>query len=259
MLTITDLVRRRGAAADGALRDAYTDLLNVSQVLVEQAQQVADKLQQRTEHAASRVAQQLTLFVPRVQQVIRQTRRRVLHGESVPATDKLVSLFEPHTAIIRKGKWNAPVEFGRVVGLDEVEGGIVTRFAVLSGNPLDADQLRPSLDHHQHTFDHPPHLVTADRKVFSPQGEAAAQQRGVRYVAIPKPGQVSAQRRVYEQQAWFRSGRHWRAGLESRISLLKRRYRLSRCRYHGDDGMERWVGWGIIAYDLRTIAKAIAH
>jgi IS5 family transposase len=259
VLKITDLVRRRGEVAAGALQAAYADLVTVSQTVLEQAEQVRQQLQAQTASTSRPLVQQLTAFVARVQQIIRQTRRRVMQGESVPAKEKLVSVFEPHTAIIRKGKWNTPVEFGRVVWLDEVEGGIVTRYAVLEGNPPDADQLAPSLDHHQHTFDQPPHLVAADRKVFSPQGQADAHQRGVRYVAIPKPGLVSAERRAYEQQPWFRSGRNWRAGLESRISLLKRRYLLKRCLYHGDDGMNRWVGWGIVAYDLATIAKAMVH
>jgi len=259
LLKITDLVRRRGERAAGALQAAYADLLKVSQTVVEQAQQVRQQLQAQTANTSRGLVQQLTTFIPRVQQVIGQTRRRVMQGQSVPAKEKLVSLFEPHTAIIRKGKWNAPVEFGRVIWLDEVEGGLITRFAVLEGNPPDADQLGPSLDHHQSAFDQPPHLVAADRKVFSPQGEADAQQRRVKYVAIPQPGLVSAERRAHEQLPWFRSGRNWRAGLESRISLLKRRYGLRRCLYHGHDGMERWVGWGIVAYDLGTIAKALTH
>jgi IS5 family transposase len=259
MLNITEVTRRRGELASDALREAYEALLHVSQDVLNQAQQVTTQLQHHPDRAARRLTEQLTAFVPRVQQVIEQTTRRVLRGETVPAKDKLVSLFEPHTAIIRKGKFQAPVEFGRVVWLDEVDGGIVTRFAVLDGNPPDADQLQPSLDHHQRLFEHPPHLVTADRGVFSPQGEADAHQRGIPYVAIPKPGVVSAERRAYEQQPWFRSGRNWRAGLESRISLLKRRYLLKRCLYHGDDGMNRWVGWGIVAYDLGTIAKAMVH
>ncbi len=240
------------------MQGAYQTVLTVSQALLEQAQPAKDPLQSVGQPAAQRLADQLTTFIPRVQQIMRQTPRRVLNGDSVPARDKLVSLFEPHTAIIRKGKAGKAVEFGRVVWLDEVEGGIVSRYAVLPGNPPDADQLRPSLDHPRQTFDAPPHLLTADRKVFSPQGEAYATQRGVKYVAIPKPGACSAARRVHEAQPWFRSGRNWRAGLESRISLLKRRFLLDRCRYHGDDGMKRWVGWGVIAYDLWAIARHIA-
>ena len=79
--------------------------------------------------------------------------RRVLGGEKVPADEKLVSLFEPETAIIRKGKPARPTEFGRVVWLDEVEGGIVSGYRILDGNPSEKEQLRPSLDHHIELFD----------------------------------------------------------------------------------------------------------
>src|SRR5258708_19178777 len=113
-----------------------------------------------------------------------QPTRRVLEHQSVSATEKLVSLFEPHSAIIRKGKLGKAVEFGRVAWLDEVEGGIISRFAILRDNLPDADQLRPGLDQHQATFGRPPSLVAADRKVFSPTGEAYATQQGVKYVVL---------------------------------------------------------------------------
>ncbi len=257
-LNIVHAAQRRGEEAEASMKDAYQTLLTVSQALLEQAQQATDTLQSVGQPAAQCLVDQLTTFIPRVQQVMRQTQRRVLQGESVPAHDKLVSLFEPHTAIIRKGKAGKAVEFGRVVWLDEVEGGIVSRYAILPGNPPDADQLRPSLDHHRQLFHASPHLLTADRKVFSPKGEAYATQCQVKYVAIPKPGACSSARRVHEAQPWFRSGRNWRAGLASRISLLKRRFGLDRCRDHGDDGMNRCVGWGVISYDLWAIARQIA-
>jgi IS5 family transposase len=82
--------------------------------------------------------------------------------------------------------------------------------------------------------------------------------QGVTQVVLPQPGATSAKRRAHEQQRWFRRGRDWRAGIEGRISGLKRRYRLDRCRYHGTAGMERWVGWGVIAHNLRVIALTTA-
>jgi len=257
-LSIVHAAQRRGEEAEASMKHAYQTLLSVSQALLEQAQQVKATLQLLSQPAAQRLLNQLAAFIPGVHQVMRQTQRRVLNGESVPARDKLVSLFEPHTAIIRKGKFGKDVEFGRVIWLDEVEGGIVSRYAILSGNPPDADQLQPSLDHHRARFGQSPHLLTADRKVFSPKGEAYATQHAVKSVTIPKPGARSPARQAHEAQPWFRSGRNWRAGLESRISLLKRRFGLDRCRYHGDDGMHRWVGWGLIAYDLWAIARQVA-
>lgn len=255
---IQEATRQRSQQAEQAMQTAYQQLLGITQAVIDQARQVGTALQHQTNRAAQRLAATLDTFLPRVEQVIAQTTRRVLHGEHVPADEKVVSLFEPHTAIIRKGKLAQPTEFGRMVWLDEVEGGIIRRYAVLDGNPREEAQVPPSLDHHLALFDHPPHLVAGDRGTYSPQGERYAQDHGVNQVVLPKPGKKSAARRAHEQQRWFRRGRRWRAGIEGRISGLKRRHGLERCLYHGPDGMERWVGWGVIAHDLRVIARAIA-
>ena len=170
----------------------------------------------------------------------------------------LVSLVEPHTAIIKKGKPGKPVEFGRVIWLAEVEGGIVSEYAVLPGNADDAAQVRPSLDHHRQQFGKPPDLLAGDRKTQTAANEAYARQQGVKRVVLPKAGWKSGARGQQEQERWFKRGRNWRAGIEGRISGLKRQHKLRRCLYHGEVGMERWVGWGLIAHDLRTIASALA-
>jgi transposase, IS5 family len=259
MMGILQTARRRGEQAEQALQLAYQHLLSVSEATVQQAQHVATVLHEQIAERAQRLVRSLEHYVPLVQQVIEQTKRRVLLGEQVSASEKLVSLFEPHTAIIRKGKPGKSTEFGRVVWLDEVDGGIISRYAVLSGNPDDAEQLAPSLDHHIQVFSKPPRLLAGDRKLATPANERYAQRQGVKQVVLPKSGAKSAKRVAYEHQRWFRRACNWRAGIEGRISGLKRGHGLSRCGYHGDEGIERWVGWGLIAYDLRTIAQAMSH
>jgi IS5 family transposase len=204
------------------------------------------------------VRQSLLEYSGRVQQVISQTRRRVLCGESVPAEEKLVRVFEPHTAIIRKGKISQPTEFGRAVWLDEVEGGLISRYSILKGNPPEEAQLWASVEHHRQVFDKPPQLVAADRGVYSAAGEEYATEKGVKRVVIPKPGKGSPERERLEKKGWFKRGCNWRAGIEGRISGLKRSGKLGRCPNHGEVGMERWVGWGVISHDLWQIAKATA-
>lgn len=256
---IQEALRQRGQQAEQTLQTAYRRLLTTAQAMVHQAQQVTSALKRQTGAVASHLAQRLDQFIPLVEQVITQTRRRVLQGESVPADEKVVSLFEPHSAIIRKGKVGRPTRFGRAIWLDEVEGGIISRYAVLPGNPADVEQLKPSLDHHLALFEHPPDLLAGDRSLYAAANEAYAQAQGVKHVVLPKPGVKSAERVAHEKQGWFRRGCRWRSGIEGRISLLKRRHRLARCRYHGEAGMERWVGWGVIAHDLWAIAQATAH
>jgi IS5 family transposase len=258
MKRIMEAARQRGTEAADRMHTAYQHLLDIAQATVQQAQQVGAVLHAQAAPRGTKLATTLAHVVPLVCQVISQTTRRIMQGEAVPASEKVVSLFEPHTAIIRKGKPGKPTEFGRVLWLDEVEGGIISRYAVLEGNPPEDAQLPPSLDHHRRVFHRPPRLLAGDRGVHSTANERYATTQGVTQVVLPKPGATSAKRRAHEQQRWFRRGRDWRAGIEGRISGLKRRYRLDRCRYHGTAGMERWVGWGVIVHDLRVIAQATA-
>ncbi len=258
MQQIMAAARQRGEHAEQRMRVAYQGLITISEATVQQAQQVQAMLNDQTRRGVQALTNTLHQMLPRVQQVLDQTRRRVLQGEQVPASEKVVSLFEPHTAIIRKGKPGKPTEFGRVIWLDEVDGGIISRYEVLDGNPDESAQLQPSLDHHLKVFKRPPRVLAGDRGVHSSDNERYATKCGVQQVVLPKPGAKTAKRSAHEQQRWFRRGRNWRAGIEGRISGLKRRHGLERCRNHGDGGMERWVGWGIIAHDLRVIAEATA-
>jgi transposase, IS5 family len=258
MKRIMHTARQRGEEAATKMKTAYRRLLDIAAASVRQAKQVGAALSEQAERTSRRLSQQLQQGVDLVERIVRQTERRVLQGAQVAADEKVLSIFEPHSAVIRKGKPGRPVEFGRVLWLDEVEGGIISRYQVLPGNPPDSEQLRPSVEHHRRIFKKPPRLLAGDRGVHSSSNETYAQAVGIKQVVLPKPGAKSAKRIAYEQQGWFRRGHNWRAGIEGRISGLKRRYGLARCLNHGDAGMERWVGWGVIAHDLCQIAQATA-
>jgi len=255
---ISRITRSKTKEAKERCRRIYQKLVQVTQANVKQAQQVITVLRQVPTLEAQGLAAQLTHFIPLVEQVIQQTVRRVVEGEKVPATEKLVSIFEPHTDIIRRGKKGRPVEFGHKIWLDEVDGGIVSNYRILEGNPNDKTQWVPSLEQHETLFDQPPVQASGDRGLYSPDNETQAKKMGVRRVILPKPGYRSAQRTAHERQRWFQRGRRYHHGIEGRISVLKRGYGLDRCLYHGEDGFERWVGWGIIAHDLFKIASTLA-
>ena len=238
--------------------ELYRRLLQVAQASLQQAEQVQHRLARWSDRAAQRLSSDLGRFGPLLGQVCRQTARRVVGGEVVPASEKVASLFEPHTAVLRRGKARVPAEFGRTVLLDEVDGGLVSRYAVLVGNPPDADQLPASLAQHRARFGRPPAVLTADRAFPTAANERLADEQRVRCCAIPKPGALSPRRRAVERHRGFRRAYRFRAGVEGRISVLKRRFGLARCRYHGEAGMERWVGLGILAHNLRQISQALA-
>jgi transposase, IS5 family len=255
---ILETTRRRGEEPATQRTGHYRRLLAVARASLRQAARIGELLADGTQPQAKRLHAQLTHFRPLVERVVCQTQRRVVRGETVPADEKVVSVFEPDTAVIRRGKLDRPTEFGAKLLLDEVEGGIVSRYAVLAGNPADAAQLPASLAQHQALFAHAPAVLAGDRGFYSAANEQAAEEAGVEHLALPKPGAKSGKRQAHERQGWFRRAGRFRAGIEGRISVLKRRFRLDRCRYHGRAGMERWVGWGIITHDLLQMSRRLA-
>lgn len=252
---ISQQMGKRSAQAQQAGRQSYQRLIKVVQQTIKQATEVADSLKAQTGDQAQRLQETINTFIPRAQQVIDQATRRVLQGQNVPASDKIVSLFEAHTDIIRRNKTNKPVEYGHKVWLDEVEGGIVSDFRILEGNPNDEGQWQPALDHHCQQFGRPPDQASADRGVHSVENELLAQRLGVKRIILPQPGYKSQQRKHHEKLPWFKRGRRWHNGVEGRISVLKRKYGLDRCLYRGQDGFQRWVGWAVIANNCHIIAS----
>jgi IS5 family transposase len=255
---VGEAMRKGGETAQTEGKAAYEKLVQATQATVQQAKQVLPVLRETSNQQAERLAKTLETFLPRAEQVIQQTVRRVFHDEQVPVQEKILSLFEPHTTIIRRDKARTPLEFGRKVWLSEVDGGIVSRWEVLKGNPNDKKQWLPNLDDHIEQFGKPPEQASADRGVYSIRNESRAKKRGVKHVILPKPGHKSEERKRYEKQAWFVRGRHWHNGIEGRISVLKRRFGLDRCLDHGETGFEKWVGWGVIANNLLAVGRKLA-
>jgi IS5 family transposase len=173
----------------------------------------------------------------------------------VSAREKLVSIFEAHTDIIRRGKEAHPVEYGHKIWLNEVDGGIISHYRILNGNPPDELQWQPSLKAHLATFKKSPQQASADRGLYSVPNENIAHDLGIHHVILPKPGYRSKLRRKHEHLAWFVKGRKWHAGVEGRISVLKRAHGLGRCLAHGFSGFQAWVGWGVIAGNLAVMGR----
>ena len=172
-----------------------------------------------------------------VQRVIGQTKARVFEGNT-RFDGKLLSIFETGTEVIRKGKASKPNEFGKMVKIQEAENQIVTEYEVYPQRPSDSDLVIPAIESHEQQLGRVPRLVAGDAAFYSAKNEAAAIEKGVRRVSVPSRSTKSAERKREQKKRWFRTGQKWRTGCEGRISVLKRRHGLNRCRYKGDAGMQ---------------------
>jgi transposase, IS5 family len=256
--------KAKGAINRDKMKQRYGQLLNATSRVVGQAKRFSAEIAQGVKRATT-VTKQLALeglrreldeMVPLVRQVMKQTRARIFHGNT-RSEGKLVSLFEPSTEIIRKGKASKPTEFGKMVKLQEAENQIITGYEVYAQRPYDSDLLIPAIDTHSALLGCVPRLVAADAAFYSARNEAAAKAKGVKRVCVPNRSTKSVERKREQKKRWFRNGQKWRTGCEGRVSVVKRRHGLSRCRYKGPVGMERWVGFGVIADNLINIGRVM--
>jgi IS5 family transposase len=243
-----------------AITQMYAELIQITRTTLDQASQAAQQLsRQKSNPVSQALLLQLDELRPLVECVIDQAVQRVLKGEVVPAQEKVASLWEPHTQIICRGKPSPhETEFGHKINYAEVEHGLISDWQVIAqGNPPDARMLPPLLHQHCQRFGHAPQLLAGDRGLFSPENESLARSLGVEQIAIPQTGQRTPERTAYEKQRWFKMGQRFRNGIEGRISVVKRTVQLRRCPAHGEDGFERWVGWGILVANMVIIARMV--
>src|SRR5271166_4853860 len=192
------------------------------------------------------------------ERVIDQARRRVLDGEQVPNAEKIYSIFEPHTDLIKRGKVRTPVEFGHKIFIAESAQGLITQYEVLNGNPSDEDHVEASLRRHRKAFGSVPQLYSSDRGFYSERNVTACQQGGVAIVCIPqRGGKKTAEREAYEKSPAFKKGQRFRAGIEGRISVLFRGRGMKRCLAEGHERFELWVGAAVFANNLMVIASLL--
>jgi IS5 family transposase len=251
-------------ASQQRLKDGYGKILKLTRGVLRQARAVIEDLQAgRLPIVGSLVSvmvreAQLRHFIPLVEKVVAQTQERVFRGNR-HAEGKVLSLFEHHTQALRKGKAHKPTEFGRLVRLDEVENGIVSRYEVLEGNAADTKAWGAALEQHQLCFGRPPRMATADRGYFSAANEQEAEDSGVERVALPARGRLSQARTKRQKERWFQRALRWRAGIEARISTLKHPFSMVRATYKGEAGFQRYVGWCVISQNLVSMARTLVQ
>jgi IS5 family transposase len=252
--------RHKGPEGEERRKKQYRELLRLSRQILNDATRVmaeVEDLPAEKKTSLRWLGESLTVMAGRVRQVVKQTKTRVFEGIT-QGPGKIVSMFEPHTEIIRKGKASKPTEFGKMVQIQEAENQIITHYMVFDQRPSDRELLLPAVQAHERKLGRVPRMVTADAGFYAQAQERAVQERGVKWVAVPNRSTRSPERKKLEKSRWFKKAQRWRTGCEGRISVIKRRHGLSRCRYRGADGMKRWVGLGVLADNLIGIGNALA-
>jgi IS5 family transposase len=262
VLAIARSSRNKTEQGRQKMKKAYLQLLEITSRVAGQARkfsfEIARGIKRGNLSVLHKARKQLDEMVPRVQQVLRQTRERVLRGNT-KADGKLLSIFETHTEVIRKGKAHKPNEFGKLILIQEAENQIVIHYRVCDQRPADSTLLDGCLEQHVEQFGHTPERLAADPGFFSAANESKAQQMGVRRVSIPSHDTKSPARKQRQKQRWFKELQKWRTGCEGRISVLKRRHGLRRSLYRGPAGIQRWVGLGVIADNVIHIGTHLAE
>src|SRR5215831_5988805 len=248
----------------GQQREAYRSLIAIAEEVVESAQVVlqntgtANGKDLFADLAVAGIRDEIEHYCDLGSRVIDQARRRVLDGEQVASAEKIYSIFEPHTDLIKRGKVRTPMEFGHKVFLAESAQGLITQYQVLKGNPSDDDHVVPSLERHKEAFGRAPQVYGADRGFFSEPNVQSCKRNGVNVVSIPQRGGKKApEREAYENSAPFKQGQRFRAGIEGRISVLSRGRGMKRCLAEGIERFELWVAAAVLANNLMIIATLL--
>src|SRR6201987_1902993 len=244
----------------------YRELITIAEEVVDDARTVLEKTSKmRAEDvlaaiASDKIREEIKHYCDLGSKVIDQARRRVLNGEQVPNAEKIYSIFEPHTDLIKRGKVQTPIEFGHKVFLAESARGLITQYEVLDGNPIDEQHVVISLVRHRQTFGDVPKLYGSDRGFFSDKNVMSCKQQGVKVVCIPQRGGTKApEREAYEKSREFKDGQRFRAGIEGRISVLFRGRGMKRCLAEGRERFELRVAAAVLANNLMKIAALLTH
>jgi IS5 family transposase len=195
---------------------------------------------------------QVVHYRPLIQQVIEQTRRRVLGGERVPAKEKIVSLFEEHTDIVIKG--SRDVQYGHKLNLTSGKSGLIMDVVIEAGNPADSERFIPMLERHIALYGTAPRQVAGDGGYASVENVKQAKAKGVQDVAFHKKRGLSIEQMV--KSTWvYRKLRNFRAGIEAGISCLKRAYGLARCTWKGIEHFRAYVWSSVVAHNIGLLTR----
>lgn len=255
---------KKGRNYQQRLQTGYEKLFHVTDIVLPRLQDLLDAALDKLPLNSSglpfgRVAelcQQLTYWQAATQHVVNTARRRVMEGETVPNRDKLFSLFEPDTELIRRGKAAKPNQFGHQVFVIEDAVGYICHYQVLGRNEDDSDVLIDAMKILQSRLQNRIERASFDRGFHSEKNQRELAEL-LTHPCLPKPGRVQAAEQESQATVEFRRSRQRHPGIESAIGALQSGNGLVRCRDHSSVGYNRYVGLGVLGRNLSVLGKRL--
>jgi IS5 family transposase len=201
------------------------------------------------------LCEQLRLYLPAVNKIIDQAERRVFKGETVPSAEKVYSLFETHTELLKRGKARAPIEFGHKVLLAQTGEKFIHHYQTFHRQEADKDLLQGSLKSHKKLFGSFPETLAADKGFYESRDQIKKLSKKIATVSMPKKGRRTASEERRESTDEFRDGQRFRAGSEGTISVLKRALKMNRCLFKGFKNYAASVGCIVFCHNLLLLSR----
>lgn len=254
---IERIAGRKGPNYQERLKPQYRRLLRLSGKIMGKARCVCEAIEQRgVPERAAYPLQKLRMYLQRTEQVRGTARRRVLRGESVPNSEKLFSIFEPHTQLYKRGKAGEPIQFGRLLLIYEDAAGFIPHYHLLARDAIDQDVAVEQTRVLQTRSGGRVKRLSFDRGFHSPENQAELAEI-VPQICLPKPGAKQARAQEATATTDFQQARRHHPGVESTIGALQSGNGLDRCRDRTEIGLERYVALAILGRNLHVLGKLL--
>jgi IS5 family transposase len=247
-LFITRYAKSPSKKRQRKVKGAFRVLIGRVEWIVETAEMFCQLAPGWGEMELAAVADELKRFLQSMKKVVSQARRSQLEGETVPASERVFSIFEPHTELIKRGRREKPVEFGHALLLCQTPEKFITDYEVFAERPADCTLTEQVIERHEKLFGERPEVLAADKGFCPDAAKYAELEQRVGTLAIPRRMRDFADKVLVLWQAF-------RAGIEGTISGLKRAFRLARCFYRGFKHFQGAIGLGVLAHNLVVLAK----
>lgn len=255
---IERIAARKGNDVRTRLQAPYRELLQLAGTICARADELRETLKKAGTLAVEALAAdgQLAEFLQRTRHVCGTARRRVFDGETVPNSEKLFSLFEPHTQLYIRGKAGQPMQFGRLVMIYEDGAGFITHYSLLARNESDRDAAVRETRKAQRCHRGRIRRASLDRGFHSPENQKALA-KIVAHPCLPMLGAHRAREQQRTSSVEFRAARQWHPGIESAIGALQSGNALARCRDRTERGFARYIGLGVLGRNLHVLGKLL--